>query len=151
MGTLTSTHRSPDSMPFMQATAECRIEVIAQGDPLTMGMQQGSSLREKIRSSAGVLRNLETFRLMQPAWMPYGLYRRASELRATRFMQTALERTFPDACLRMKGISAGSQTSLGFLHLLHALEPMLSDVSRCAVVPALGGCSAVAVRGSRSA
>src|SRR5262249_3385978 len=37
------------------------------------------------------------------------------------------------------------------LHLLHALEPMLSDISRCSVVPAFAACSAVAVRGLRSA
>jgi hypothetical protein len=40
---------------------------------------------------------------------------------------------------------------MNFLHLIHALEPMLSDVSRCSVVPAFGACSAVAIRGRRSA
>src|SRR5207247_8681990 len=51
----------------------------------------------------------------------------------------------------MKGINDQSQISMGLLYLLHALEPMLSDVSRCSVVPAFAACSAVAVRGRRSA
>src|SRR5205085_10989970 len=87
----------------------------------------------------------------QPAWMPYGLYRRVCERRATRFLEDPLKRDFPDALSRMKGISEQSGVSMSMFFLIHALEPMLSDVSRCSVVPAFGACSAVAVRGRRSA
>jgi hypothetical protein len=128
-----------------------RIEVIVQGDPMEMGLAQGACLREKIQSSTGVLDQLEAFRILQPAWMPYRLYRRIAEGRAQRFLEPALLRDFPDAHLRMKGIAAGAGVTLRLLQLLHALEPMLSDVTRCANPPALGGCSAVAVRGRRSA
>ena len=83
--------------------------------------------------------------------MPYALYRWISENRATRFLEDSLKRDFPEAHLRMKGISEQSQIRMGLLYLLHALEPMLCDVSRCAIVPAFAACSAVAVRGRRSA
>ena len=128
-----------------------KIEVIAKGDPLEMGFAQGETLRDKIRMAPDVLRNLYGFRMLQPPWMPYALYRRISENRATRFLQDPLTRDFPEAHLRMKGIGEGSQTSMSLLHLLHAMEPMLSDVSRCTVVPAFAACSAVAIRGRRSA
>ena len=98
-----------------------------------------------------MLAQLYGFRMLQPPWMPYALYRWISESRATRFLETSLKRDFPEAHLRMKGISDQSQISMGLLYLLHALEPMLSDVSRCAIVPAFAACSAVAVRGGRSA
>src|SRR5437762_2899260 len=128
-----------------------KVEVIAQGDPLQMGAVQGEYLREKIRLAPDVLAQLYGFRMLQPAWMPYALYRRISESRATRFIEESLKRDFPEAYLRMKGISGQSGISMNLLYLLHALEPMLSDVSRCSVVPAFAACSAVAVRGRRSA
>lgn len=127
-----------------------RIEVIAQGDLMEMGLAQGAGLREKIQSSIGVLDQLEAFRTVQPAWMPYSLYRRIAEERARRFLEPALRRDFPEVHVRMKGVAEGAGVTLRLLQLLHALEPMLSDVTRCANPPALGGCSAVAVRGKRS-
>src|SRR6266581_8641340 len=40
------------------------------------------SLRKKIRSSPDGLAQLYAFRMLQPPWMPYSLYRRVSESRA---------------------------------------------------------------------
>src|SRR5438093_7240182 len=128
-----------------------KIEVIAKGDAFEMGVAQGEHVGEKIRSAPNVLAQLYGFRAMKPAWMPYPLYLRLSESRATRFLENSLQHDFVDAYARMKGISAGSKTNLRVLHLLHALEPMLSDVHGCSVVPDFAGCSAVAVRGRRSA
>src|SRR5439155_19515416 len=122
-----------------------------QGSPFEMGSAQGESLRQKIRSSPDVLAQLYGFRMLQPPWMPYALYRWISESRATRFLENPPKRDFPEAHLRMKGLSEQSEISMGLLYRLHALEPMLSVVSRCAIVPAFAACSAVAVRGGRSA
>jgi len=134
----------------MQTNTAYRVEVVAKGDPFEMGMAQGTALKEKIQSSTEILKRLEAFRIMQPRWMPYTLYRRVCEQRAQSLLETPLKRDFPDADLRMQGISEGAGVEHRLLHLLHALEPMLSDVSRCTVVPAFGACSAVAVRGQRS-
>jgi hypothetical protein len=128
-----------------------KVEVVAEGDPLEMGSAQGQNLKEKIHLSPGVLAQLHGFRMQQPAWMPYALYRRVCESRAARFLEDPLRRDFPAAHLRLKGISEQSEMSMSLLYLLHALEPMLSDVSGCAAVPAFAACSAVAVRGRRSA
>ena len=127
------------------------IDCVTEGSPFEMGSAQGESLRQKIHSSPDVLAQLYGFRMLQPPWMPYALYRWISENRATRFLEDSLKRDFPEAHLRMKGISEQSQIRMGLLYLLHALEPMLCDVSRCAIVPAFAACSAVAVRGRRSA
>jgi hypothetical protein len=126
------------------------VEVIAKGSSLKMGQAQGEQLREKIRRAPGILAELYGFRMLQPAWMPYGMYRRVSENRARRFLEVPLKRDFPEAYLRMRGIWEESGAGIGLLHLFHALEPMLSDVSRCAIVPPFAACSAVAVRGRRS-
>jgi hypothetical protein len=94
------------------------LEFVAKGDPMDMGVTQGEALREKIRLSPGVLAQLHGFRAMQPKWLPYPLYRRVSESRATRFLEGSLKRDFHDAYLRMRGISEGSQTSMRIVHYL---------------------------------
>src|SRR5439155_26231541 len=68
------------------------------------------SLGKKIRSSPDGLARLYAFRMLQPPWMPYSLYRWVSESRAKRFLETSLKRDFPEAHLRMKGIG---QKNLG--------------------------------------
>src|SRR5947209_2029301 len=134
----------------MSKACAVEVNVITSGDAWEMGLAQGEYLREKIRLSPDVLSQLYSFRVLQPAWMPYPLYRRFCENRATKALETPLQRDFPDAYSRMKGISAGSKINMSLLMLLHALEPMLSDVSRCTVVPDFAACSAVAIRGRRS-
>jgi len=132
-------------------TIPCTLECIAKGTPFEMGFAQGKTLREKIGLSMGVLERLEAFRLAQPGWLPYSIFRRLSEMRATQFLKDPLQRNFPEALQRMNGIAAGAEVTLRHLFLLHAMEPMLSDVRNKAVAsPALGACSAVAIRGKRS-
>src|SRR5262249_32182837 len=135
---------------IMQTNTKCRIEVIAKGSPIEMGIAQGEALREKIQLSQGILANIYGFRSMQPGWMPYAIYLRVCQGKARRLLEDPLKRDFPEEYRRMSGLSTGSGTSMNLLHLFHALEPMLSDVSRCSVVPAFGGCSAIAVRGRRT-
>ena len=128
----------------------CSVECVATGDPFEMGLAQGERLREKIRLSFSILKRLESFRIAQPLWMPFSIFRRLSELRANHFLNGPLHRNFPKALQRMNGIAAGSQMTLRLLLLLHAMEPMLSDVRNKSAVPGLGACSAIAIRGKRS-
>ena len=139
------------SIVEMTQAKPCEVECIAKGNPYEMGLAQGESLREKIRSATQVLDRLEAFRLAQPSWLPYSIFRRVCEMRASRFLQEPLRRDFPDALQRMTGIAEGSGLSLRLIFLMHAIEPMLADVRRCAVMPGIGACSAVALRGTRSA
>jgi len=135
----------------MLTSKMCRVEAIVKGAPFEMGMAQGEALRDKIRLAPDILAKVHGFRIMQPAWMPYAVYRRVAEQKAKRLLERPLKRDFPESHRRLEGLSAGSKTSMRLLHLVHALEPMLSDVSNCSIVPAFGACSAVAVRRSRSA
>ena len=114
-------------------------------------MAQGVALREKVHGAPAILAGLYGFRALQPSWLPYVAYRRIAEGRAMSLLEPALKRDSPEAWLHMSGIAQGAQVTLRLLCLLHALEPMLSDVCRCSATPALGACSAVAVRGTRSA
>src|ERR1051326_4326190 len=124
----------------MTDSIHCHVEVVAKGNALEMGIAQGSGLLEKIGRAAGVLEKLDGFRMVQPPWLPYALYRKVAEQRASRFIESSLMQDFPEAYSRMKGIAAGAGVTIRSLELLHALEPMLCDVSRCSVVPAFAAC-----------
>src|SRR6185503_3075653 len=127
------------------------MSVVVQGDSQERGIAQGIALREKIHSAPAILASLYGFRALQPSWLPYAAYRRMAEGRAMSLLAEPLKRDFPEAWLRLSGIALGAQVPVRLLCLLHALEPMLSDVCRCSATAALGACSAVAVRRSRSA
>ena len=120
------------------------------GSPKEMGAAQGSALQSKIRSAhQDVLRKLEAFRLQQPRWLPYRAYRWLAEQKAWRFLAGPLSRDYPAMSQRLSGIAEGAGVSLKAIYLLNALEPLLSLVGGCTTCP--GACSAVAVRGRRSA
>lgn len=131
-------------------TQNSLVETVAAGSPFEMGVAQGKCLREKIHAARNVLNQLEAFRLMKPGWMPFPLFRRICEGKAAHALGLAL-RDFPDATQRLEGISAGSGVELRTLFLFAAMESMMSDTRRCTAIPSLGGCSALAIRGKRSA
>ena len=130
---------------------EAQVEVVCEGGPREMGFAQGAGLRQKIAGARDVLRRLEAFRLQQPWWLPYGLFRRLAERKAGRLLAGPLSRHYPDLAERLAGISEASGTPLNALYLLNALEAFLSSVRESTVVPPPSACSAVAVRGGRSA
>lgn len=114
-----------------------------------MGVAQGAALRERIRSARSVLVELEAFQLARPAWMPFGLFRWLGEWKAQRFLSQAWSGEASDLRTRLHGIAEGCGLSIKTLCLFNALEPLLSNVAGCTDCP--GACSAVAVRGRRSA
>jgi hypothetical protein len=110
-----------------------------------MGHAQGVALRAKIRAARRDLRQLEGFRLRQPRWLPYHAYRWLSEHRAWQH----LAHHEPALHERLRGLAAGAGLRPRTIALFNALEPLLSSVGGCTSCP--GACSAVAVRGRRSA
>jgi hypothetical protein len=124
------------------------VEVVCAGDPRELGLAQGVAAKAKILASRTALAELEAFRKLQPAWMPYRLFRWASERKATRFLNGPLSRDFPHMRQRLDGLAEGSGLGNPAIDLLNALEPMLSSVGGCTACP--GACSAAAVRGRRS-
>lgn len=122
------------------------VEVVCQGPPNEMGLAQGSSVRNKIHAARQVLTNLETFRLQQPWWVPYRAYRWLADCKASRFLAQCNN---PEMNQRLAGIAEGAGVSLKAICLFNALEPLLSAVGGYTELP--GACSAVAVRGRRSA
>jgi hypothetical protein len=126
-----------------------RIDAICRGTPADMGRQQGEALRDSIAGADRAVDELEAFRLRRPAWIPYGLFRRLAEIRAARFLDRALQGQ--PAGDRVRGIAAGAGLPLRKLALLNALEPVLSSLADMTEIGPPGGCTAVAVRGSRSA
>ena len=125
------------------------IEVICEGAAREMGLAQGAAAKSKIHAARAALAELEAFRMQQPRWLPYRTYRWLAERRASRFLETPLARDFADIQQRLIGIAEGSGIGLGATLLFNALEPVLSSLGGCTACP--GACSAVAVRGSRSA
>ncbi len=125
------------------------IEVVCRGSAKTMGAAQGAALRRKICAALEVLSQLEAFRL-QKAWcLPYWAYRWLAERKARRLLAGPLARDYPAMSQRLAGIAAGAGVRLDAVYLLNALEPFLSSMGDCTACP--GACSAVAVRGRRSA
>lgn len=122
------------------------VECICGGDAHEMGVAQGEALRIKIAGAQQVLRQLEAFRLEQPRWMPYALFLRLAEGRASRSLVPALRRTAPDMLARVEGIARGACSPLRRLVLLNALEAMISSIAGRTLPALAGACSALAVR-----
>jgi hypothetical protein len=125
------------------------IDVVCQGTPRRMGREQGAGLRERIGGAHAILEKLETFRLQQPRWLPYRLYRWLSERKARRLLCEPLAQDYPALGERLAGLAEGAGLCLPSAALLNAMEPLLSSLGGCTACP--GACSAVAVRGRRSA
>lgn len=124
-------------------------DVVCSGSPWQMGRAQGAALAEAIRLARKDLAKLEPFRLTQPWWLPYGLYRGLAERRVRRVLELPLRRDHPRGAERLSGIAAGAGLSLEAAILLNSFEAFMSAAKdRCA--PSPGACSAVALRGSRT-
>ncbi len=134
-----------------QARATRLVNVVCSGDHRVMGFIQGQTLRSKIFAAGTALERLESFRLEQPWWLPYAAFLRLSEWRAERALAGPLARDFPRIRERLDALAEGSGIRRGTVYLLNAVESLLSAVRDHCVVPPPGACSAVAVRGSRSA
>jgi hypothetical protein len=135
-----SKHRAPVQRP-----------VICEGTHHDMGRAQGVAIHGLVRQVPRVLRGIEAIRMRKPWWMPWPMFRRISGTQARRMLEPVLIDAFADARDRLHGIADGARAPAEGLYLLNALEPMMSSVRECTVTPPLGGCSAVAVRGGRSA
>jgi hypothetical protein len=104
-----------------------------------------------------MLARLEAFRLMQPRWLPYPLYLRVAERRAYRALAATVAAHAPHAAERLAGLAEGARTRLESLYLLNGLEAFMCSLAgqtRADVPPSAAvatACSAVAVRGARSA
>lgn len=128
------------------------IEVICTGTPRDMGWAQGSMLRSKIRDAIQTCSSQESFRLDQPRWLPTAAYLWLAERKASRMLRSPLHRDAPEMLDRLVGISQGAGVRLGTMLLANAIEPFMSSVrERCEVHTSAAACSAIAVRGRRSA
>ena len=128
------------------------IEVVCRGDPREMGFVQGEALKPKIHAARQALIDLLAFRAQQPRWLPFAAFRAYAERRAERMLSQSLARVRPQMLERLVGIAAGSRLPVRVLHLLNALEPFMATVrGRFEVQPGIGACSAIAVRGQKSA
>jgi predicted choloylglycine hydrolase len=123
------------------------VEVVCSGSAKEMGLAQGAGVQNKIHAARQALAQLEAFRLQQPWWLPYRVYRRLAECKASRFFATCHNN--PEMSQRLAGLAEGAGVSLQVICLFNGLEPLLSSVGGCTACP--GACSAVAVRGPRSA
>ncbi len=131
--------------------SEPQLNAVCGGGPREMGLAQGVALRDSIAAARAALAQLEAFRLRQPRWLPYLAYRHWAQLRAARFLRAALRHQAPAMGQRLAGLAEGARTSPGAMCLFNALEPFMASVADCTAAPPLGACSAVAVRGRRSA
>jgi hypothetical protein len=145
-----STH-SRTVASFPRPAPPVRIDVKCSGDPFEIGRRQGVALREKLGLIPAMLHQLEAFRLPKPGWMPFPIYRWLAVRKGARMLLEPLRQQQPEMLKRLEGIAVGAGVKLSLLMLCNVLEPLLASVRGRYVTPPLGGCSAVAVRGARSA
>ncbi len=136
--------------PGRQHPVRPRVECVCTGEPKEMGLAQGQGLCRKITGQWQSLRELEAFRLEQPWWLPYPLFRKLAERKTAKALVPALERSDADILARMKGISQGSGVPLESLCLMNAMEAYLCSVQGRTTPASPGACSAVAVRRARA-
>ena len=126
------------------------IQAICQGGPYEMGRSQGIALRGKIHAAhSSAPADLAAFRHQRPWWLPFPLYRRLAASRAGRLLVDPLKQYYPDFSQRLLGLADGAGLNPSVPYLFNALEPLLSYIGGSTACP--GACSAVAVRGRRSA
>ncbi len=133
-----------------QSSAVARPGIACQcsGDPYDMGFAQGLAVRPKAAGCGAVLSSLEAFRLRKPSFVPYPLFLRLAESRATSGLVAALRESNPAMLARLKGVAAGASVPVRRLCLWNAMEAFLSASRELTIAAPLGGCSALAVRGA---
>lgn len=124
--------------------------VRCEGNPQEMGMAQGLALGDQIRAVYETLRDIEGFRLQNPWWLPFCLFRRMAAVKSGRSVAPAVTVASPGASQRLRGIALGARFREDSLWLIQAMEGLLASVDGITDVPPPGGCSAVAIRGSMS-
>lgn len=129
--------------------------VDVRGDPYEQGLVQGRALREQLRGCPDILARLEAFRRAAPRWLPFRWFRALARRKAAAAFRGGVRAAVPEMAARIDGIAAGAGVPRALVQLLNLLEPMLSDL-RASTRPGgaaagLGGCTALALRGSRTA
>jgi hypothetical protein len=134
------------------ALRQPKLDVICPGTPYEMGFAQGVAMRERIQMARRSLRRLDAFRMEQQRWMPYPIFLTFAERKVANLIRPGVAAAFPETQQRLEGIAAGAGVSLNTLYLFNGLEALMASVEGRIRIPALSAaCSAVAVRGSRSA
>jgi len=126
------------------------LDVTCRGDQRELGVALGERLREKILRGTEALVEFESFRLMQPWWLPLPLFQLYAQWRARYMLQRPITETYPAASERLRGMAEGASVTQEYLYLFHALESACSPLAVCRPAPALAGCSTIALRGSRT-
>jgi isopenicillin-N N-acyltransferase-like protein len=130
---------------------EPQIDVVCEGRLRDMGLAQGAALREPIRAARQRLFDLEAFILKKPRWLPCGIFRSLAERKSRQYLAGALRQHAPEVLEQLAGLAEGAGVPLRAICLMNVLEAVLSSAQEAALPVPAGGCSAVAVRGSRSA
>jgi hypothetical protein len=99
------------------------VKIICEGAPREMGFAQGAAARSQIHSAHSTLAELEAFRIQQPRWLPYSVYRWLAEQKASRFLSAPLLRDYPAMNERLAGIAEGAGIALKGVLLINGLEP----------------------------
>jgi hypothetical protein len=90
--------------------------------------------------------------MQRPWWMPYSLFRASAERKVASMFGSGIVDVFPEMQSRLQGMSEGAGVPLRALLLLNGFEPLMASVEGRTYIPAVpGACSAVAIRGRRSA
>ncbi|MBI4347447.1 MAG: hypothetical protein HY553_11370 [Elusimicrobia bacterium] len=126
-------------------------DLVCTGSPWELGFVQGKALAGRIHATRGDLSKLELFRLRQPWFLPFSAYRVVAERKARGLLELPLRREHPRGAERLSGIAAGAGLRLDSVLLLNAFESFMSAARERCTLPSPAACSAIALRGARTA
>lgn len=127
-----------------------KVEGSGIGSPRDVGVGLGSALRDKITAVGDVLYEYESFRVKQPWWMPYSLFKYVAEYQARWTLEQPFRRYFPKQSERLDGMAEGAEVSLDALYLYHAFEAVMTSLDSVTCEVPLAACTAIAARGRRT-
>jgi hypothetical protein len=111
-----------------------------------MGLQQGQTLSAQLKAARTVVANAEETQLRRPFFLPMPLLIRLGSLASCVQYAPAIRKLYTEQYRRICGIARGAGVSVGFILLLQAFEVELNKPQ-----VALRGCTAIGVRGPKSA
>ncbi len=137
----------------MSTVVQPEVVVSCWGKPRSLGIMLGEGLREHIIAARQTLYGFDGFRCLQPWWLPYPAYLYWAEYQARNMLEQPVTLAYPELAEQITGMAEGAGVSINSLYLFQALESAMTGLDACCapIAPSFAACTAVAVRGTRTA
>ncbi len=116
-----------------------------KGDHFEMGREQGRQLKQVVHWCIDLTHRHEAILSHKPWFLPAGLFFKLARIKMERELFPHMTSYVPQHLDRLKGIAVGAEADVGEMAIFQMAEILFSKIDY------LQGCSALGVRGKRSA